>query len=141
MAMFTIEEPQAPGPEIEEAILDVLIEYNERVAGPADYSPLALVVRDEAGAVAGGLWGEIYYDWCVIRLLVVPEAGRGQGMGTRLMQQAEAIVRGRGADGIWLDTFSFQARGFYEKQGYTCFAALPGHPREGSRFFMQKPLA
>jgi hypothetical protein len=39
-----------------------------------------------------------------------------------------------------LDTFEFQARGFYEHQGYTCFADLPDYPPGFSRFFMKKSL-
>ena len=54
------------------------------------------------------------------------------------MAEAEAVVRG--CHGAWLDTFDFQARGFYEKLGYTCFAELPEYPIGHSRFFMKKPL-
>jgi len=40
---------------------------------------------------------------------------------------------------VWLDTFEFQARGFYERLGYTCFGELKNYPT-GSRFFMSKRL-
>jgi len=36
--------------------------------------------------------------------------------------------------------FSFQARGFYEKVGYTVFGRLDDCPPGHSRFYMQKPL-
>ena len=91
-------------------------------------------------AIQGGLYGACFYDWCVIRLLVVPGSARGQGLGTQLMARAEAIARARHCMGIWLDTFSFQARGFYEKLGFTAFGELNGHPRNASRIFLQKRL-
>ncbi len=138
--MISIETLTEVGPEIEAAILAPLIAYNEGVAGPAHYAPLAVLLRDEAGVVAGGLWAEAYYDWCFVRLLVVPEAVRGQGLGRRLMGKVEDFARGRRDAGIWLDTFSFQARGFYERLGFSCFGELPGHPRGGARYFMQKQL-
>ena len=56
--------------------------------------------------------------------------------GTRA--EAEAIRRG--CLGAWLDTFSFQARGFYERLGYAVFGALADYPPGHDRFFMQKPL-
>jgi hypothetical protein len=56
------------------------------------------------------------------------------------MSLAEREARSRGCHGAWLDTFEFQARGFYERQGYTCFAQLPDYPPGFSRFFMKKAL-
>ena len=132
---------EKPGPGLREAILAPLVAYNESGAGPSRWVPVALVVQDEAGAVIGGLWGDCFYDWLHVHLLVVPEHARGTGVGTRLLQQGEAIARSREAVGVFLDTFSFQARGFYEKLGYSCFGELVDHPRGGHRFFMQKRLA
>src|SRR5205823_2780313 len=39
-----------------------------------------------------------------------------------------------------LDTFDFQARGFYERLGYETFAEVQDFPRGHSRFFMKKTL-
>ena len=73
-------------------------------------------------------------------VFVVPEAYRGRGFGAQLLERAEAYAIGRKCAGIWLSTFSFQARGFYEKQGYEVFGSLPDHPRGGARFFLRKLL-
>jgi len=56
------------------------------------------------------------------------------------MEQAETIAREAGCTGIWLDTYEFQARGFYEKLGYTLFGTLDDYPVGQRRFFMQKRL-
>jgi hypothetical protein len=40
-----------------------------------------------------------------------------------------------------LDTFSFQARGFYEKLGYCVFGTLDDYPPGHSRFYLTKRLA
>ncbi|MDB5536981.1 MAG: Acetyltransferase family protein, partial [Devosia sp.] len=42
--------------------------------------------------------------------------------------------------GIWLDTFSFQARPFYEKLGYSVFGTIPDYPPGGARYFLSKTL-
>jgi predicted N-acetyltransferase YhbS len=49
--------------------------------------------------------------------LWVSAAVRGAGHGTSLMREAEGYARDRGAIGITLETFSFQARSFYERLG------------------------
>ena len=56
------------------------------------------------------------------------------------MIEAESEAVRRGCGGAWLDTYSFQARGFYEDLVIPCSALsriiLQGH----SRFFLQKIL-
>jgi hypothetical protein len=42
------------------------------------------------------------------------------------MDRAEVHARERGCHSAWLDTFSFQARGFYEKLGYDEFGTTTG---------------
>jgi len=41
---------------------------------------------------------------------------------------------------IWLDTFSFQARPFYERLGFSLFGALAGYPPGSARHFLVKRL-
>jgi ribosomal protein S18 acetylase RimI-like enzyme len=71
----------------------------------------------------------------------VPEALRGHDLGSRLMEEAEALALERGCIGAWLTTFSYQARPFYERLGYEVFASLDRSPRDNVRIFMRKSLA
>ena len=65
---------------------------------------------------------------------------RGQGLGSKLMLQAENEAALRGCHSAWLDTHKFQARGFYEKLGYEIFGELSDYPTGYSRYFMKKAL-
>ena len=115
--------------------------FNTERAGPSGWSPFAIPIRDpKTGEVSGGLWAGSSYDWFYVELLIVPEALRGRGIGTRLMRMAEATARARGCVGVWIDTFEFQARGFYEKLGYEVFGTLDDHPRGSRRFFLRRRL-
>ncbi len=60
--------------------------------------------------------------------LWVAEAARGAGHGTRLMEDAEAYAHSRGAVGVTLETYSFQARPFYERLRYEVLSTLDGYP-------------
>jgi ribosomal protein S18 acetylase RimI-like enzyme len=41
---------------------------------------------------------------------------------------------------MWLDTFAFQARAFYERLGFEVFGRLDGLAPYYPRYFMQKTL-
>ena len=130
-----------PSEDERSAILRPLRAFNVAQAGDAQAEAVALLVRDEqSNEVIGGLYGEIFYRWLFIELLAIPEQARGQGTGSRLMQMAEALARDKGCVGIWLDTFDFQAPGFYQQHGFTEFGHLDDFPPEHKRFFFQKRL-
>jgi GNAT superfamily N-acetyltransferase len=120
------------------AILERLREFNTSKAGPANWEPLCVAILDEEGALEGGLYGNTLYDWLVIELLFVPERLRGSGVGAQLVAEAEQHARARGCIGAWLDTFSFQAPGFYEKLGYCLAGTIPDHPVGGASYLMIK---
>ena len=137
---FTVRLTDSADDAARKAILDALVAFNKAQTGLSDVRPLAVLVRDANDAVIGGLWGRTAYGWLFTELLFVPEALRGQGLGTTLMRQAEAEALARGCHHAWLDTFAFQARAFYERLGYGCFGTLDDYPVGSSRHFMQKAL-
>lgn len=130
----------APPDAARQVIVNGLVAYNQSRTGIADHRPLALLLHDEQGDVVGGLWGRTAYAWLFVELLFVPESLRGRGVGRALMQQAEDEARARGAVGIWLDTFGFQARPFYEGLGYRVFGEIADYPPGFSRYYLQKRL-
>lgn len=136
-----IELSQTPTPEDREAILAPLRAYNVAQAGDGQAQPLALLIRDDQSEVVGGLYGRFFYQWLFIELLSVPEQARGQGVGSTLMRMAEDLAREKACVGIWLDTFDFQAPGFYEKLGYSELGQIVDYPPGHKRFFFQKRLA
>lgn len=133
--LHSIDEPSAAD---RDAIAAPLWAYNLSKVPTLEIRPLVIALRDTHGHTVGGLWGETALDWLHVDLLAVPESMRGQDVGTALMQRAELIARERGCVGAWLDTFAFQARGFYEKLGYAVFGEIPDHPVGGARYFLRK---
>jgi GNAT superfamily N-acetyltransferase len=125
-----------------DAIGEPLAAFNHRAMGRhSGYRPFAFHLTERPGGEPiGGLAGWSDWDWLFIVMIFVPESLRGQGLGRELMQRAENHARDGNLRGIWLDTFDFQARPFYEKLGYTVFGTLDDHPIGGQRYFMQKRL-
>ena len=138
---FTIRTSDTTDEQTRQAILRPLVAYNETETGRHDHRPIVVTIHNDADDIIGGLAGRTAYDWLFVELAFVPESLRGQGIGTDLMRRAEEEATAQGCHSAWLDTFEFQARGFYERLGYTCFGELGDYPVGSSRYFMSKVLA
>jgi hypothetical protein len=56
------------------------------------------------------------------------------------MTEAERYAIEKGAEAAFLDTFSFQARPFYEKLGYKVFGTLEDQPPGHTHYWLAKKL-
>jgi GNAT superfamily N-acetyltransferase len=129
-----------PKDEDVEVLPNGLEAFNERRwPGHQRWKPIGVFVRDRESIVAG-LAGDTYSGWLFIRYLWVSDALRGQGIGRKLMGGGEDRALERGCHSAWVDTFSFQAPGFYRKLGYEVFGELDWSP-EHKRYFLRKRLA
>jgi N-acylglucosamine-6-phosphate 2-epimerase len=88
--------------------------------------------------VLGGLAGETYWGWLYIDKLWLDESLRGRGLARELMQRAEIEAIQRGCRAAYLTTFSFQARGLYEKLGYRVVGQLDDYPPGATYYWMRK---
>ncbi len=127
-------------PEDRAAVVDGLVAYNAQHGYPWPWLDLEFVLRDPTGSVVGGALAETNAQWCFIKGLWVTEALRGRGHGSRLLAAVEDGARARGCIGVYLDTYSFQARPFYERHGYTVFGVLPDMPPGGAKYYLSKRL-
>jgi GNAT superfamily N-acetyltransferase len=123
-----------------QAVMAGIRAYNASKAGAAEYEEWGLYVRDAEGQIKGGLLAETGRGWLHISILWLDESLRGQGLGTQLMETAEAEARKRGCHHVYLDTFDYQARPFYERLGYAVFGTLDDYPLGHQRFYLQKKL-
>ncbi|HEX3954553.1 MAG TPA: GNAT family N-acetyltransferase [Stellaceae bacterium] len=122
-----------------EIIDEALGEYNAPFLHDARYSYFGIFVRDEASAIRAGLIGHTYAGWLFIALLWVHAELRRDRVGSSLIGEAGRHALTFGCHSSWVDTFSFQAPGFYKRLGYREFTRLdypPGH----QRIFLQKQL-
>jgi GNAT superfamily N-acetyltransferase len=119
-----------------------LSRFNRETAGEAPRESFALTIRAPGSdEILGGLWAFSLWGSFYVNVVVVPEAGRRRGTGSVLMRLAEQEARARGCRNMWLDTFAFQARPFYERLGFEVFGELDGLAPCYPRTFLRKTLS
>ena len=137
MSDLVIETRDDPPPKEVRRLESNLGAFNRERAEPSQYRPLAVFLRNGSDLV-GGASGYTHWKWLFVAHLWVASPLRGGGWGRRLMQAMEAAAIRRGCRAAHLDTFSFQALGFYEKLGYQRFGTLADYPPGESRYFLYK---
>jgi GNAT superfamily N-acetyltransferase len=123
-----------------EALGHGLTEHALPTTGSPGFQPLAVFARDRSGVMLGGMHGHVNWTWLHISLVWVTEAERHRGLGSQLLAALETAAIERGCLHAHLDTFSYQARPFYERHGYRLFATLDDYPPGHQRFFLRKTL-
>jgi GNAT superfamily N-acetyltransferase len=123
-----------------DTIFHALDACSRDLIGPMRPRLLVIPIHDDAGTVAGGLWGCTLFQWLHVQLLFIPEPLRGRGIGASLMRTAETEARDRACVGSHVTSFNFQAAGFYEKLGYATFGQLDDYPPGHALVFFHKRL-
>ncbi|MFY9994246.1 MAG: GNAT family N-acetyltransferase [Leclercia sp.] len=126
----------------QEELLQGLRAYNGQFLDFATVGgDIAVYARDDSGKMRGGLIGRRVGEWLDIKYLWVCSETRTSGLGTQLIQMAEAEAKRQGCRHSLVDTLSFQARPFYEKQGYQLKMTLDDFPYQGMQlYYLSKAL-
>jgi GNAT superfamily N-acetyltransferase len=135
----TIELTDTPTEADQSSLRRSLLAENRAYLGEPDHRTLGLLLR-HAGRLVGGLIGESGRSVLYIGMLWLAPEWRHRGLGSRLLLEAEAEAERRGCRTVWLDTYDFQARPFYERHGYAMFAEFDDLPGGHRRWFMKKRL-
>ncbi len=125
-------------------IEDKICEYNELNVPFEESIPSSAInrnIQDEYGNIVAGI-NCIYYAWkCIyIDALWVKEEYRKLGLGSRLLSEIERTAKEYGCHMVHFDTFDFQAKDFYMKQGYDIYGVLEDCPQGHKRYFMKKSI-
>lgn len=140
MPAVRIEVSAVPNEKDAESVVEGLRAFNLSKGGMRDYRPLQVFLRDAAHKAVGGVLGATTDGSLFVHVLWVAESHRGCGYGRALMAAAEEEALRRRCTFAHLDTYSYQARGFYERLGYEVFGTLVGYRNGLERYFMRKWL-
>ena len=135
-----IEIQQHDNPSVEDVayISKQFMAYNAQQCGDFPSKDIHLFAYAPDQEIIGGLAGAIFWGWLHVDTLWVDESFRMDGIGTSLMDGAEAEAIAMGVKQFYLETTDFQAVGFYEKRGYQIFAQLENQSPGHSCYYMKK---
>lgn len=128
-----------PNPEDESRIIAGTRSFNLK-SMPNDGQPLCVFDRLDSGEIVAGLTGKTYWNYLDIAFLWVADSYRNQGRASAIMHAAEKEAIKRGCQQVLLDTYSFQALGFYKKLGYAEFGILDNFTGDHTRHYLRKRL-
>jgi ribosomal protein S18 acetylase RimI-like enzyme len=117
-----------------------LEEYNNKIVGPDNHALLNIVEYNDNNEIIGGLLGGTYWGWLYIRILWVDEKYRHQGIGKKLLAEAEQEAEKRGCKYAHVDTMSFQAPKFYKKLHYKVIGIVKNIPEGQKKYHLVKKL-
>ncbi|WP_431089855.1 GNAT family N-acetyltransferase [Paenibacillus sp. 8b26] len=120
-----------------------LIEFNAKHI-PEDirtrYEEINLTLKNDDGQVIGGLLSVLCWNWVEVDILWVDQSYRGKGYGSQLLGEIEQIAKDKKCTFIQLNTFTFQAPDFYEKQGYEVIGVIDDAPRGFKHYYYKKNI-
>ena len=121
-------------------IRESLDRFNNEHVGDDGHTPLHIAAYDDDGRIIGGILGGTYWGWMYIDILWVHENHRRRGLGSELLQKAEEEALQRSCHHVHVDTMSWQAPAFYEKNGYEVIGVLPDIPKGNQKYLLMKAL-
>lgn len=127
-----------------QVVVNGIVEYNASkvpYTQEPSYFPVNRIIKGTDGDIIAGIHSVLYGWNCLyIDVLWIKESFRKQGYGTLLLNEVERIAKEKGCKLVHLDTFDFQAKDFYMKQGYAVFGILDECPTAHKRYFMKKNI-
>ena len=104
-------------PKIETFIESEQEQYETKNGVSCNYTPFCFEAV-EADEIVGAITGATYFSEIYIDELIVKEAYRGKGIGTRLIETVEQYYKCCGFNNMNCCTNRFQTPEFYEKCGF-----------------------
>lgn len=127
--------------ELAEQLDREIYEFNAKAVGVDDGRLLSLRTNDDSGELIAGLCGWTWGGCGYVDVLWVAAEHRDKGLGTLLMDAAEAEAMARGCSVMALSSHSFQAPDFYRRRGYVDTGVTPDYPLGHSQVHLRKELA
>ncbi len=120
-------------------IRDEIIEFNKQILKETA-KHWSIYVKNKQQLIIGGALIWEYSNALYIDVLWVNDAYRGQGIGREILKKIENNVKNKGLAKLYVDTYSFQAEEFYEKQGFYHIARIDDYLLGFDRYFMRKDM-
>ena len=94
--------------------------------------------KDKTQNVIGGIRAICFWNTLHIELFWISEKHRGKGIGKKLIKSAESFAIENNCEKAFVETTSWQAKPFDEKNGYNLMGTLNNRPKGHSSHYLTK---
>ncbi|WP_417875065.1 GNAT family N-acetyltransferase [Xanthomarina gelatinilytica] len=140
---MTVEVTDKIDQESYDRVVELLVEYNlsktQQFKNEIN-KPIEIIARNNNGEIIGGLYGRSIWGTLEVKTFVVKTENRNDGIGRKLIIEAEKEAKNRNCRFISLDTFSFQAPEFYEKLGFKKIGTETDFPKGFEKYYYRKEI-
>ena len=137
---YHFEYQEEPIQEDEQVLNDGISDESALKKNMEPIKPFRVFIKDTNGIVLGGASGTIFYGSLYVDMLWLKKELRGQGLGKKLMMEAEKIGRERQCTFVTLNTMDWEALSFYQKLGYQIEFVREGYTNESKMYMLRKIL-
>ena len=114
--------------------------FNRKNWGNIGLKQYTIHIKNEENNNVGGSYFYIFGNWLEIEYVWIEEPYRKKGIGKRLLSEVEKIGKREGCTASCLNTLEFQAKPFYEKNGYRVVYTQKSIPASITKYYMEKEL-
>lgn len=122
-----------------DVIREGIIASNAHIVGERDKA-FSIFLKNDSGKVFGGIQAFLDSESVYIDVLWVEEKLQKKGYGTKLLGAVEQEAIKNGCKYVTVDTWDFQAEGFYLKNGYERIGELKNYWHGHSKIFLRKKI-
>lgn len=120
-------------------IREGIVAFNEKIVGERD-KEFSIFLKNDQGKVFGGIQAFLGSESIYVDLLWVEGSLQKHGYGSKLLEAAEQEAIKNGCIFSLVDTWDFQAEGFYLKKGYKKIGEIKNYWLGHAKIFLRKNL-
>jgi ribosomal protein S18 acetylase RimI-like enzyme len=128
-----------PNAEDDKILRDGIIHFNSQII-KEKATHFSIFAKHNTKIIGGALIWE-HSDALYIDVLWCDENYRKRGIGSKVISMIDGVAMDKQLPQIFVDTYSFQAQGFYQKHGYYSIGTIPGYMLGYDRIFMRKDIS
>ena len=137
--MYQVIVDYAPTETDNAVVREGILAFNESIIGERDKN-FSIFLKNDSGKIFGGIQAFVDTESIYIDVLWVDGNLKKKGYGTKLLNAAEQEAINNGCMFSLVDTWDFQAKEFYFKNGYEPIAEIKNYWLSHSKIFLRKNL-
>jgi GNAT superfamily N-acetyltransferase len=137
--MYQITTDHNPTDEDKKTIREGIVGFNFETLGEMAKS-FAVYLKDDKNNIQGGILAWLHTESVYIDVIWLEKNLRNKDFGTKLLLASEIEAIKHGCYYSTVDTYSFQAKEFYLKNGYALLGEVKNYLFQHSKIFLRKKL-